>query len=136
VFVVEMEMVILGSHQFSLIPSQNSSKSPKWRYCVVENCLSFLLKEFFIHNFDDVWKSMVIEIITPPLIISCLAYSFFNSKKFGGIDLYIRFLTLPTRFSQLVVVSINSYSSFFLLLPSRTLGALTSCLKIVPVGHF
>jgi hypothetical protein len=64
----------------------------------------FELKVFFIHNFDDVGKSMVMEIITPPLIISCLAYSFFNSSTFsrdpryflwrlpGGIDLYIRFL--------------------------------------------
>ena len=41
-FVVEMEMTILGSRHFLITTTQNGSKSPKLRYFVVEKFLSSL----------------------------------------------------------------------------------------------
>ena len=72
-FVVEMEMTILGSRHFLIITTQNGSKSPKLRYCVVEKFLSSL-EDFFLLNIDDVWKSVVIGVLTPSRFISCHAY--------------------------------------------------------------
>ena len=58
---------------FSLLPSQNSSESPKWRYCEVQKFLSSAWG-FFLLNFDDVWKSMVIGVYNPSTyhFLSCL----------------------------------------------------------------
>jgi hypothetical protein len=39
-FVVEIEMTILGSRHFLITTTQNGSKSPKLTYCVVERFLA------------------------------------------------------------------------------------------------
>ncbi len=107
-------------------------------------------QRFLPRNFDDAWKSTVIEAYDPPTtIISCLAFSFFDSstsfQRPNKLNryIYIRFLEfqlpsriIPTRFSKLAVVSIIAYSLLILLLTSRYLEASTICLKVVLVGHF
>ncbi len=64
VFVVEMEMTILGSRHFLLFPSQIQFLSPKLRSCVVRKFLGFV-SEFFIANFDNIWKSVVSGVSNP-----------------------------------------------------------------------
>ncbi len=41
-FMIEMEMKILRSRHFLITKTQNGSKSPKLRYCVVEKLLRSL----------------------------------------------------------------------------------------------
>ena len=70
-------MTILGSRHLLITTTQNGSKSPKLRYCVVEKFLSSL-EDFFLLNIDDVWKSMVIGVLTPPGLFFVVLISAFN----------------------------------------------------------
>jgi hypothetical protein len=79
-FVVEMEMTILGFRHFLITTTQSGSESPKLRYCVVEKFLG-LPKDFFLLNFDDIWKSVVIGDFNPSryYFLSCLLLLLFFS---------------------------------------------------------
>ena len=123
-----MEMTILGSRHFLLFPSQIQLLSPKLRSCVVEKSLGYVHR-LFILNFNDFWKSVVMEIITPPEIISCPAYSCFNSSTFQRPKKFLMEIARRKIFgfetSRALVFQIDSsqlgspnFSQFHSLLPS------------------
>ncbi len=86
-FVVEMEMTILGSRNFLLFPSQIQFLSLQSRICVVIKNLDFF-SEFFISIliFENPWLS---ELLTPPQIISCPVNSCLNSSTFQRLEKFL-----------------------------------------------
>ena len=65
-------MTILESRHFLITTTQNGSKCPKLRYFVVEKFLSSL-KDFFLLNIEEVWKSVVIGVLILQIyFLSCL----------------------------------------------------------------
>ena len=146
-------MTILGFRDFLITMTQSGSKSPKLRYCVVEKFLSSL-EDFFLLNIDDVWKSMVIGVLTPPdlfLVMLISAFNLFYLLETQGIFMEIargkwsvydtsRAHRIQIESShpgfQLLAVPILATFLALLLLPPRDLGILFSCLVIVICEHF